>query len=139
MNFPDTFPAGTEFLDVHGVPVTRHPGQPGCLAWDEPDAPTPRWFPADAAARRGQLISEAAFVALYMLNVNRASPSRLLAAAIDLNKLRDAYADRLRAQGLSAAEMAAVFRRNRAANQALEAEREAIRAIGTAMWPKETQ
>jgi hypothetical protein len=139
MNLPDTFPDGTSFLDVDGVPVTRHPRQAGCLAWDEPDARGPRWFPVDAAARCGQPISEAAFVELYMRNVNRASPARLLAAAIDLNKLRDACADRLRAQGLSAAEMAAVFRCNRAANRALEAERQAIRAIGAAMRPQETQ
>lgn len=136
MNLPDSFAEDTRFLQVDVLPVTCHPRQPGCLAWDEPDAPQPRWFPAALAAQRGEPISQEAFVELYMRNVDRASPARLVAAAIELKKLRDACAGQLRAQGLSDAQMAEVFRQNRAANQRLAAEQAAIRVIGAAMRTK---
>ena len=138
MNWPDTFPEGTEFLDVDGVPVTRHPGRAGALAWDEPDAEQPRWFPAEAAAR-GTPITESECHALYLRNVHRAPPSRLLAAAIDLRRMEDAYLADLQAQGLTPAQIAEVFARNRAENQALEAQRLAIQLIGRAMRQKETR
>jgi hypothetical protein len=54
---PEFFPAGTEFADVQGVPVscTRNGI---CRAWDrDPD----RQFPTESFIYKGTIVTEAAF------------------------------------------------------------------------------
>lgn len=59
-SLPDSFPDGTQFADVEGVPVTRTPTMV-CTAWDYDE---PRGFPIDSFLRNGELIDEERFRAL---------------------------------------------------------------------------
>jgi len=56
---PASFPEGTRFFDVEGVPVSIGPGRANCRAWGPGDAG--RRFPADAPERGWPPISEAEF------------------------------------------------------------------------------
>jgi hypothetical protein len=51
-----TFPSGTRFFDVEGVPVAEKP-RGVCVAFD----PAPRWFPSVSVDRNGTEVSLDAF------------------------------------------------------------------------------
>lgn len=57
MPLPESFPPGTRFADVEGVPVSCTEGYV-CRAWDSAE---PRRFPVDSFLRNGELLDEAAF------------------------------------------------------------------------------
>jgi hypothetical protein len=57
MTLPASFPAGTEFADVEGVPVSYSPGK-ACTAWDRPSG---RPFPLSSFGRNGTVLSETHF------------------------------------------------------------------------------
>lgn len=57
MKLPDSFPAGTEFFDVEGVPVTKSP-EYVVRAWD---TDPPRRFSAASMSRNGTLVHESDF------------------------------------------------------------------------------
>jgi hypothetical protein len=60
---PEFFPAGTEFADVHGVPVscTRNGI---CRAWDRDQE---RHFPIESFIYKGTIVTEAAFRETYRM------------------------------------------------------------------------
>lgn len=132
LELPDSFPAGTTFQDVDRVPVTWQPDDDRCFAWDEADAESPRWFSLETMARRGRSIPEAEFRALCEANWTRASPARLLAAAKDYEQRLQAHRAELKANGLTDEQIAKVYAANATEHRAREAERLAVRAIGTA-------
>jgi hypothetical protein len=55
---PESFPAGTRFFEVNGVPVSGDPLRFVCTAWDVPDG---RPFGCTVVDSDGVSISEAAF------------------------------------------------------------------------------
>jgi len=57
---PESFPPGTRFADVEGVPVSE--SDIVCTAWD----PSPRRFPGTSFLRNGTLVPEAEFRAMVM-------------------------------------------------------------------------
>lgn len=57
---PESFPPGTRFADVEGVPVSET--DIVCTAWD----PSPRRFPGASFLRNGTLVPEAEFRAMVM-------------------------------------------------------------------------
>jgi hypothetical protein len=58
---PEFFPTGTEFADVHGVPVScTRTGM--CRAWDR-DAD--RHFPIESFIYKGTIVTEAVFRELH--------------------------------------------------------------------------
>jgi hypothetical protein len=65
---PESFPVGTEFADVQGVPVscTRNGI---CRAWDRD---SDRHFPIDSLIDEGTIVTEAVFRELH--RVRHASP-----------------------------------------------------------------
>lgn len=58
MALPASFPAGTDFADVEGVPVSFEPKSGATTAWD---VATGRPFPFDSLMRNGTVMSETAF------------------------------------------------------------------------------
>jgi hypothetical protein len=66
VKLPDSFPAGTRFADVEGVPCTLTP-EWECRAWDTAE---PRRFNGASFSHNGTLLSEPQFRAL----VARANP-----------------------------------------------------------------
>lgn len=63
MKLPQSFPHGTEFLDVDGVPVTVF-NDGACYAWDMREDDDPRTFPLGAVTRDGDTIAETEFRAM---------------------------------------------------------------------------
>lgn len=71
MPLPESFPAGTRFADVEGVPVSETL-ELVCRAWDVPEG---RRFPGFSFSHNGTLVSEEAFRAMVAFTAMR--PSRV--------------------------------------------------------------
>lgn len=131
MKLPPSFPDGTIFLDVQGLPVTAQYAQDQYLDWEDRDAPAPRPLSLDEIAGRGKAITEAAFCALVHRAHTCALPALLVRAAEDLQRRRRMHAE-LKAQGLSDVEIGARMRPWRIRLHDDNAETIALRAIAAA-------
>lgn len=76
MKLPQSFPHGTEFLDVDGVPVTVTPDGT-CRAWDLREDDEPRTFPRGAVTRDGDTIAEAEFRTMVAAKDLAADPATI--------------------------------------------------------------
>lgn len=134
MKLPPSFPDGTIFLDVQGLPVTAQYAQDRYLDWEDRDAEQPRPLTLDEIAGRGKAITEAQFRALVRRAHTCALPALLVRAAEDLQQRRRVCAE-LKAQGLSDPEISARMRPWRIRFRDDEAETIALRAIAAARRP----
>lgn len=131
MALPDCFPHGTEFLDVDSAPVTIAPCG-ACTVWDMRYCPDHQPFDRAEALRDGGSVDEAQFRALVSSNAMRATPARLVAAAKELQAMREVHRARTMAACITGGESACNTTTIRPARPELEAERIVARTIRAA-------